>query len=331
MKKYFITSLFFFVSALSIRACDSCGCEFCEPGSALFTSIFGSEVSPPEAYFFVRMAEQYTDFSTFQVDGKKTADPFNQYEYSSITQVMIGYQFSSNFDVTISLPFIFRSYQIPDITSTSTVHGHVNGLGDMTVVANYVLLRKEQPDWGFSWRVSAGVKLPTGDPNLLDQEDPAAAPSELNNPASAVGGHDLALGSGSYDGIVGTGLNVHWGRGFVTADVDYAIRGTGHDGYRYANEFSWSGGPGYRVWESADYTASLQLLASGEYKTADTIQNTVTDDTSMTSLMLGPKVVLASSKGVTANLGVDLPIIQHSTGAQMVPTYRIKAGLTYRF
>ncbi len=78
----------------------------------------------------------------------------------------------------------------------------------MTVVANYVVMRKEDPDWGYSWRVSAGVKLPTGDDSMLDQEDPAAAPSVFNNPNSLVGGHDLALGSGSYDGIIGTGLNL---------------------------------------------------------------------------------------------------------------------------
>ncbi len=113
--------------------------------------------------------------------------------------------------------------------------------------------------------------------------------------------------------------------------MDYVIRGTGRDDYRYANEFSYSGGPGYRVMQNTDYSLSLQLLASGEYKRNDTVQNTVTDDTGMTSLMLGPKVVFATSKGINANVGVDLPIIQNNTGAQMVPTYRIKAGFTYRF
>ena len=331
MKKLLLLAIGLIFSSSSVWACDSCGCEFCEPGSQLFTSVFGSNATPQEAYFFVRLAEQYTDFSTAQQDGSKIANPFNQYEYSSITQVIVGYQFNNDFDVTVSLPYIMRSYQIPDLASVGTVRGHVDGPGDMTVVANYVVMRQEQPEWGYSWRVSAGVKLPTGDDSLLDQEDPAAAPSELNNPASLVGGHDLALGSGSYDGIIGTGLNAHWGRAFITADVDYVIRGTGRDDYRYANEFSYSGGPGYRVIQNTDYSLSLQLLASGEYKRADTVQNTVTDDTGMTSLMLGPKVVLATSKGINANIGVDLPIVQNNTGAQMVPTFRIKAGFTYRF
>ncbi len=127
MKKLLFISLVWVISSASVRACDSCGCEFCEPGSPLFTSIFGSDATPQEAYFFVRLAEQYTDFSTAQQDGSKIANPFNQYEYSAITQVIVGYQFNNDFDVTVSLPYIMRSYQIPDIASVGTVRGHVDG------------------------------------------------------------------------------------------------------------------------------------------------------------------------------------------------------------
>jgi len=329
MKKYFLTSVLFVISAAAVWACDSCGCEFCEPGS-LFANAYGAGAPAPKSYFFANVVEQFTNFSTLRnIPAGVSA---NQYEYSSITQVILGYQISPDLNVQLNLPYIYRAYQNVNLSNTGLVRGQVNGLGDIRLVLNYVALREETPDWALSWRVSGGVKLPTGDSHLLDNEDPAAPLNDLTSGNNAVGGHDLALGSGSYDAIISTGITFDWQKFLFTADADFTIRGTGRDGYRYSNEFGWSAGPGYRVWQDENHVLTAQVLATGEYKAADTAQGGGTDDTFVSAVNVGPNVILAWKNGISARVQAEIPVMQHyDTGFQAIPAYRLKAALTFSF
>jgi hypothetical protein len=331
MKKYLIPSCLFILSAASLWACDSCGCEFCEPSGLFSTAVFGANAAAPAApsYFFTDLVEQYTDFGTLKnVPAGVSTD---QWENSFITQFIFGYQINPDLNVQLNIPYVYRSYQIENLAG-SLSRGEVNGLGDIRLVANYIAFHKETADADFSWRVSGGVKLPTGDAHLLAQEDASAPPSDLNGPNSATGGHDLALGSGSTDGILATGITYNRQRFLFTADVDYTIRGTGYAGYRYSNELGWSGGPGYRVWQDANHALSLQFLASGEYKAADTVQGASTNDTFVSSVLLGPNVLFAWNKVLTAHLQLEIPVMLHyDTGFQAIPTFRLKAGVTFSF
>jgi len=329
MKTFLISTFLLVAGVASVRACDTCGCEYCEPG-ALKDLAFGYETSATQSYFFASLAEQYTDYGTLK--NVPVGASLNQFERSAITQFILGYQINDSLSVQVNLPYIYRWYRNMNFTGTASNSGQSDGFGDISVVANYIVLRKEAADWGYTWRVSGGVKLPTGDATPLDLESPTAAPSPMNSPFSAIGGHDIALGSGSVDGIIATGVNVNWQKTFFSADIDYAIRGTGRADYRYSNELSWSGGPGYRVFENDDLTVSLQLLATGEYKAADTIQGTTTDDTMVNSVSLGPKVLVNWAKHLTANFALELPVSQrYDPGFQALPTYRLKAGLSFRF
>lgn len=333
MKKYLIPSCLFILSAASIWACDSCGCEFCEP-SGLFSDVtFGGNASAapvPKSYFFTDLVEQFTDYSTLR--NVPAGVSTNQYEYSSISQIILGYQINPDLNVQLNLPYIYRYYQIANLANTGLINGQVNGLGDIRFVVNYIAYHQETADSDFSWRVSGGIKLPTGDDHLLAQEDPSAAPSDLNGPAAAVGGHDLALGSGSTDGIVATGITYNWQRFLFSADVDYTIRGTGYAGYRYSNELGWSGGPGYRLWQDAEHSLALQFNASGEYKAADTVQGNGTPDTFVSVVELGPNVIFDWHKVLTAHFQLEVPVMLHyDSGFQAIPTFRLKAGVSFSF
>ncbi len=334
MKNLWIPSLFLFVSTASIRACDTCGCEFCEPGALNGLAFGGSTTGAQQSYFFTSIAEQYTDYSSIKnIQNAPPGTSSDQFERSSITQFVFGYQFNDRFGVQLNVPYIYRWYRIMNNAGTAMDNGQSDGLGDISVVANYIVAREEQADWGYTWRVSGGVKLPTGDSSLLELESPTTTQvSPLNGDSSAVGGHDVALGTGSVDGIIATGVNVNWKQAFFTADVDYAIRSAGRADYRYSNELSWSAGPGFRVFQNADYALSLQLLATGEYKAADTVQGTGTDDTLVSSVGLGPKVQFNWVNHFTANLALDIPVMQHyDEGFQAIPTFRLKAAVSFRF
>jgi len=60
--------------------------------------------------------------------------------------------------------------------------------------------------------------------------------------------------------------------------MQYAIRTSGAFDYQYANDWTWSGGPGVYLLLNERHTLTLQAVVSGESKGADTAQGVATDD-----------------------------------------------------
>jgi hypothetical protein len=141
----------------------------------------------------------------------------------------------------------------------------------------------------------------------------------------------LTFGSGSYDGLVGTGFSTRWKKLFLTGEMQYSIRTVGAFDYQFANDWSWSGGPGAYLALEDNYTVAFQAAVSGESKGQDTIAGVPTDDTAMTIVYLGPQIDFTWSDKLSAHLGADLPVSIASTGNQVVPDYRIHAAVTWRF
>jgi hypothetical protein len=276
---------------------------------------------------FAGVAEQFTYFGTVQVDGEKVPNPSGQYMDSSISQVYAGYNFSDWLGLQFNLPVIYRSFKRPDgLGGIDT--GTESGIGDVSLLATVVPYRKMSKDFAFNWTLLAGVKFPTGSTDRLKEEFFEVEPI---GPPSGIHGHDLTLGSGSYDGIVGTGVYTRWQRWFLSVNVQYAIRSEGDFDYRFANDLTWGGGPGYVLLLKDEYTLSLQAVVSGEYKGKDTFQGEPADDTGVTSVYLGPQLNLTWGDHLSAYLAADLPLSINNTSLQTVPDYRIRAGLTWHF
>src|SRR5262249_50178557 len=145
-----------------------------------------------------------------------------------------------------------------------------SGIGDLSLTGNFKAFEKLSENFTFNWTVLAGVKFPTGDSSRLNTPDSALP--------EGIGGHDLALGSGSYDGIIGTGLYGRWEKGFFTASVQYAIRSEGGFQHQYANDLTWFGGPGLYLAMTHKYTLALQAVVSGETKGKDTFGGVPDED-----------------------------------------------------
>ena len=277
--------------------------------------------------FLAGVAEQYTHFATTQLDGVEVPNTVGQYLNSSISQVFVGYNFTPRFGLQFNLPIIYRSYKRPD--GFAIQYGTVNGIGDTSLIGHLALVQKQREDWSLHWTVLGGVKFSTGDSSLLAEEfNETEVPGA---PESGIHGHDLVLGSGSVDGVVGTSFFASWKRGFFSANMQYAARTTGSYDYRYANDITWSGGPGVYLLLGDVWTLSLQLNISGESKGLDTFQGSPAEDTGMTAVSLGPLVQLGWQSTLSADLGVDIPVIQNNTAFQTVPNYRIRGSVTFRF
>jgi hypothetical protein len=266
--------------------------------------------------FYAGVAEQYTKFGTLQEDGHKIASE-GQYIDSSLSQAYAGYNINDRLSVQLNLPVIYRGY------GSDTQHGTVSGIGDLSLTGSYVVYQKLAESYTFNWSVLGGVKFPTGNPSMLNTPDDALP--------EGVGGHDLALGSGSYDGIVGAGIYGRWKRGFFGASVQYAIRSEGAFEHQYANDLTWFGGPGVYVALTHDYTLTLQAVVSGETKGKDTFGGVPDEDSAETLVAVGPQINFTWRNKLNAQLGADLPVSRNNSGVQVLPDYRLRAAVTWRF
>ncbi|HUI06569.1 MAG TPA: hypothetical protein VL486_06150 [Verrucomicrobiae bacterium] len=263
------------------------------------------------------VAEQFTYFNTLQSNGHTVRND-GEYIDSLVSQVFAGYNVNNRFGVQLNLPVIYRAYG----SDTGGDHAE-GGIGDASLIGNVLLYQKLEEKLTFNWTALGGIKFPTGASERLDPNKPDFA--------TGIGGHDLTLGSGSYDGLVGTGVFARWERLFLTANMQYAIRSEGRFDYQFANDLTWSGGPGVYLVLGHKYTVAAQGIVSGETKGQDTIHGVSTDDTAETIVYVGPQINVTWSSKLSAQVGGDLPVSIHSTGDQLVPDYRVHAAVTWRF
>jgi hypothetical protein len=265
---------------------------------------------------FAGAAEQFTHFGTVQDEGRETGSQ-GQYIDSSVAQVFAGYNFNDRVGVELSLPVISRSY------GSHVMHGSDWGPGDLTLLGTFVPYQSLARHHTIVWTLLGGVKLPTGDSSRLNTPDSALP--------EGIGGHDLALGSGSYDGLVGTGLSARWRHWFATANVQYAIRTEGDFQHQYANDLTWFAGPGAYLALTDDYSLSCQFIISGETKGKDTFAGVPDPDSAETLVYVGPQINWTWGSRMSVNAGIDVPVTRNNSGVQVLPDYRVRAAFTWRF
>jgi hypothetical protein len=323
----------------SAMACDLCGC---------YTPTL--EVVHEKSYgFYAGVTEQFTDFNTERLDGAKQPNPAGEYIHSSITQFVVGASFLNNrLGVQLSVPLIYRAFQRQ--LGFDIDRGHVSGLGDISLTVNAIVWKTEglyherassyakdgktmvhggrgEPDFTAVVNVTAGVKLPTGSTSRLKEN---FLPEVEGAPDSGIGPHDLTLGTGSVDGIFGIQGQLRYKELFLQADLQYTVRGYGDYQFRFANDFSWSGGPGVYLYRKPAGSVGLQCVVSGETKGYDRFQGVPDPDSGVTALYVGPRLTVGLGR-LSGDVGVDIPVIMNATSFQTTPGYRIRGGFTWQF
>ncbi len=333
------------VLTLSARACDLCGC-YTPQLETLATPDLSLEHVAWTNGLYGAVAEQFTYFGTVQVDGDEVSNPTNQHLDSSITQFVGGYTFNSRFALQVNVPFIYRSFVRPE--GFAIDRGTESGLGDISLLGKVVLFQKSssaqrvvnfddpksprfverEPDFTISGVFIGGVKFATGDSSRIREEFNEVEVEGA--PESGIHGHDLTLGTGSYDAIMGGRVGLRYKSFFFDQEVQFTLRGDGLHHYHFANDLSWSGGPGYYFVRTPRALLGLQAVVSGEYKDVDRFEGYKADDTGITSVSVGPRVVASLGK-ISAEVAVELPVLIDNTALQVVQDYRISGAIAFRF
>jgi hypothetical protein len=343
---------------LGALAAPSSACDLC----AIYMT---TELQATHTGVFIGVAEQFTHFGTLQNDGDEIANPFDEFIDSSITQFVLGYRPFSRFGVQLNLPVIAKQFR--RATEDGRTRGDEVGFGDLSLLGDLDVYSWSNLTTIFRLSAFAGLELPSGDSGRLREETeheedgdehshegpyggisppPRAAVSypapvrahheDEHGTASGVHGHDLALGSGSVDGILGAQAFVSWHRAFFSASVQYLLRSEGDFDYEYADDFFWQGGPGLFLLSQhgetlGEYTLGAQAALSGEVKGKDQVDGETADDTAITSLYIGPRLSFGWNTSLSADFTVDLPVLQDNSALQMVPDYRLRGGISWRF
>ena len=319
------------------RGCDLCGC-------------FTPQVTEPQVQttspgFYTGISEQFTHFGTLQFEGDEVPNPTGQYLDSSITQLFAGYEINERFALQLNLPLIYRDFKRPE--GFAIDRGSESGIGDMAILLRTVAFNysfgggrtfdvsgknpvaiEHEPDLTFSAVVLTGLKFPTGDTSRLEEEFHEI--SIPGAPPSGIHGHDLTLGSGSFDGIFGEQNSLRYKNVFLETNLQFTLRGDGDHQYHFANDLVWSGGPGYYFIRNKETIAGLELELSGEDKDVDRFRGKPAEDTGVTSIFIGPRVVVSRGRW-SAEIAGEFPVLIENTALQAVPDYRIRSGFSFHF
>jgi hypothetical protein len=311
---------------LTARACDIC---------AIYTA---TELHETRTGLRLGVAEQYSSFTTLQDGSEEVDNPNDEYLRSAITQVILGYNLHPRVGVQLNLPIISRTFS--RFHDGRVEYDDETGPGDLTLTANVLAFERVSERSVFRLSLLGGLKLPSGNPDRIGEEleeghtheeGEAEEGEEHEHEESGIHGHDLALGSGSVDGVAGAQLFWSWRRFFLTAGGQYAMRTEGDFDYRYANDLTWTTGPGAFVLLAHGYSFTAQGVFSGETKGKDSLAGEAVGDTGITALYAGPAFGFTWGTSLSAELAADLPVVQHNTGLQIVTDYRLRGALLWRF
>src|SRR5437660_11513043 len=232
----FLLLIFITAGAIAGRACDLCGCY--TPQLEAMPAMEAAASPSWLAGWYGAIGEQFTRFATIQIDGREVANPTGQYENSSITQLVAGYQINSRFALQMNLPLIYREFKRPE--GFQIDRGTVSGLGDISLLLKTVVFHyasparrsfefegknpvavEHEPDFTVSAILLTGIKFATGDSSRLEEEfHEVEIPGA---PESGIHGHDLTLGTGSYDGIFGEQTALGYKTISCEANIQFAL------------------------------------------------------------------------------------------------------------
>lgn len=293
----------------------------------------------------VSLAEQFIPYRTEQFGGTRfhRADPESLDR--SMTHVVVGWNATESIGLSANLPIVHLRYdftQVPDGFTPIRTRGTDTGLGDLAFIGRWQAINHSEGNFGIVLNFLGGLKVPTGDSDALERQaesidryesivGPGHDHDALGQVISGIHLHDIALGSGSVDGILGLAGQFRWQRLFLNHQWQYYVRTEGAGHYRYANEFIASGGPGVFVWLSKEGTLSLQFNAVYDSRGSDQYRDRDSIHTGLTAWYAGPQVVLTLGDRFSTVASIDVPLSITARGFQNVPDYRLNASLNWRF
>ena len=314
----FVIALFAFIAVVvPAWAWASCGSESCPLDHMSRWS---------ENPFSLEVTYQYIDQDQPKIGTEDASVGEIQRQHDEVrtlnrmTTARAVYRPASAWSFTASLPWVDRYHEHihHQLGEDEVERFNYSGIGDLEVATLRSFGGGESRRRGF---VSAGVKMPTGDTSVPnedgDQPEPAARP-----------------GSGSWDVLAGMGVEWQLTRSPermvpLRLSVTGRYNGFGTDDYRIGPEMQAHLGTEYPVMRSLSLLAQANLRIRGQDDVGSSGVNE--EDTGGTMVFLSPGVRAAVSKMASVYALVQIPVYQRVNGIQIVSDGNLYVGMSRAF
>lgn len=250
-----------------------------------------------------------------------------------------AYGITDDLTVGLSLPYVQRdgieAVHFDNAMGMMMVHdvGDSNGIGDLTVFAQYRFVRKLYE--GIDASLLAGLKTPTG---VTD-----------NTSGGQRIGTEHQPGSGSWDPFVGLALSKRFERFSLHAGGAYTVASKGTRDTNLGDRAQANLAVAYRFGGKADYgecdqvyeyfypdsrsrwLADLVLELNGQWQDKAVVSGVRDDSWGGTLLYLSPGARVIFDNRYSASVSVGVPVYQHLNGNQSKADYRVIAGFALGF
>ena len=311
-----VAALLLAAASADTFACSACGCTLnADWATQGLTSRTG--LTADLRYDFFNQDDLRS--GTGRVDRAALALPndqeIQQHTVNRIGTLSLDYGLTSDWGVTLTLPWISRSHTTIAEGDTAISSSRSNSLGDVRVLARYTGLSEAQ-DWGLQF----GLKLPTGDSHGVNFDAGPQQGEMLDRGLQpGTGSTDLLVGAFKFGAI---GESADWfGQALLQIPVaaDRAFKpGVG------ANV---TAGVRYRGFE----TVVPQLQFNSRVERRESGSDADTPNSGSTLLYLSPGATFNVAQGTSLYLFGQVPVYQRVNGYQLEPKWSVSAGVHAAF
>lgn len=210
MRKIFIVIAL--LSSIPLLSCDVCGCRL---------GGFSYGILPQHHRHIIGIRYSYAEFSArMNHNSSYFADEHSNDTYQRY-DVLARVSLLEKLQINVQIPYLINTMDGNKQQVTS------NGVGDPMVVGYYNLINtsdQEEALWKNSLLLGAGVKLPLGDYEKMDQ-------GKIIN-------RNFQLGSGSVDYLFSANYTLSLGAWGLNTDASLKLNTANDQGYTFGNQFN---------------------------------------------------------------------------------------------
>lgn len=305
MKRIIILVLTASVLTSAVHACDVCGCS----SSNQFLGVL-----PQYHKNFIGLQYLYNSFEGNHPSLFENKPDEHSEDYYRTVQLWGRYNVGKRIQLFGFVPYRFNR-QITD-----GIESRKEGLGDVSVLVNYLLLKdKATGEWQHQLLAGGGLKLPTGAYTGITAQDKLGIPN-------------MQPGTGSWDFIANANYTVRHEKLGFNADASYTMTTVNSDKYKYGNRLN-AGLLGFYTLQHKEVTFLPQVGFRYEYALHDydDYARKWLNEQSGGYLAFATAGVQSYYKQWGLRITCQLPVAQHYSNGYVTAGYKLDAGLLFLF